>query len=180
MDHKNSHISTNIQRQKLSIALFEPASWDPSHGGLARTILSTKRSPTSKENTGGAPLGKGFSHSAPGPGSPLYIYIHIYIYVYMAGILLFSVPEGIAKSTFMISSQGVHNCSLAQVGLAEGVRTPPRCHTADTSAVPHSRTGLLCRAPDMSAVSHSRTCLLCHVADMWQPSVVRARTFLRR
>ena len=30
MDHKNGHISVNIQRQKFSIAVFKPACWNPS------------------------------------------------------------------------------------------------------------------------------------------------------
>ena len=42
MDHKHGHISSNIQRQKLSIAAFEAACWDPSHERLPRAVLSIK------------------------------------------------------------------------------------------------------------------------------------------
>ena len=45
MDYKNCHISTNIQYQKLSIAVFEPASWDPSPEALDRTVFSIKGPP---------------------------------------------------------------------------------------------------------------------------------------
>ena len=48
MDHKNNNISTNIQRQKLSIAVFKPACWDPSPEGLSRTFLSITKPPKSK------------------------------------------------------------------------------------------------------------------------------------
>ena len=37
--HKNGHISTNIRRQKLSIAVFEPACCDPSLEGLPKAFL---------------------------------------------------------------------------------------------------------------------------------------------
>ena len=58
MDHKNNHISANIQCQKLSIAVFEPACWDPSHEGFStlpmelhmgsiwRPIWADRRSPS--------------------------------------------------------------------------------------------------------------------------------------
>ena len=42
------YIYMYIQRQKLLIAVFEPASWDPSPEELDRSILSTKRQPKSK------------------------------------------------------------------------------------------------------------------------------------
>ena len=45
MDRKNIHISTNIQRQNLSIAVFEAACWGPSHKGLDQAILSIKHLP---------------------------------------------------------------------------------------------------------------------------------------
>ena len=58
MDHKNNHISTNIQRQKLSVAVFEPASWDPSHDGLDWTGLSIKRPPKINKLGGDHPMGQ--------------------------------------------------------------------------------------------------------------------------
>ena len=42
MDNNNGRISANFQRQEVSIAVFEPACWDPSPEGLARTVLSTQ------------------------------------------------------------------------------------------------------------------------------------------
>ena len=45
MDHKNDYIRTNIQRQKVLIAVFEPARWDPSPEGSAWTVLSIKWPP---------------------------------------------------------------------------------------------------------------------------------------
>ena len=48
MDHKNGHISTSIQRQKLSIAELEAASWDPLHEALHRAVLFIKQLPKSK------------------------------------------------------------------------------------------------------------------------------------
>ena len=45
VDYKNGHISTNIQRQKLSIAAFEAAHEGPSHAALSQAIFSIKRSP---------------------------------------------------------------------------------------------------------------------------------------
>ena len=49
MDHKNGRISTNGQRQKLSIAVFEAAREGPSHERLNRAVdravLSIKRPP---------------------------------------------------------------------------------------------------------------------------------------
>ena len=49
MDYKNGRISTSIQRQKLSIALFEAAHEGPSHERLDRAVLSIKRPPKSKK-----------------------------------------------------------------------------------------------------------------------------------
>ena len=46
MDHKDN-ISTNIQRQKLSIAVFKPDCWDPSPEGLPGTVSSINRVPKS-------------------------------------------------------------------------------------------------------------------------------------
>ena len=86
MDDKNGHISTTVQRQKLSIPVFEAAHQGPSHGGPDRAIFSIKRLPKSKN----VPLVPGFCFrtppSAPGLGTPViyrYIYIHIYIYIYI-------------------------------------------------------------------------------------------------
>ena len=45
--HKNGHISANVQRQKISIAVFEPVCWDPSPHGLLSTTLSITRRPKS-------------------------------------------------------------------------------------------------------------------------------------
>ena len=45
MDHKNGRISTSIQRQKLSIAAFKPASWGPAHERLDRAVLYIKTLP---------------------------------------------------------------------------------------------------------------------------------------
>ena len=42
MDHKNTRISTNIQRQELSIAVIEPTCWGPSHEALDGTIFLQK------------------------------------------------------------------------------------------------------------------------------------------
>ena len=49
MDHKNNHISTNAQRQKRSIAAFEPARWGPSHEALDWADFSIKSPPKSKK-----------------------------------------------------------------------------------------------------------------------------------
>ena len=53
MDHKNGHISTNRQRQKLSIAVFEAAHEGPSHERLNQVIFSIKRPPKSKTHLPG-------------------------------------------------------------------------------------------------------------------------------
>ena len=45
VDHKDTHISTNIQRQQLSIAVFEPACQGPSHEALVRAALPIKKAP---------------------------------------------------------------------------------------------------------------------------------------
>ena len=45
MNHKNTHISTNRQRQRLSIAVFETAHWDQSHEALDRAVLCIKKFP---------------------------------------------------------------------------------------------------------------------------------------
>ena len=55
MEHKHGHISTNRQRQKLSIAVFEAAHQGPLHGGSDRAILSIKRPPKSKNTLGPLP-----------------------------------------------------------------------------------------------------------------------------
>ena len=43
-------ISTNVQRQKLSIAVFEPACWSPSPEGLPRAVLFITNSPNHTKN----------------------------------------------------------------------------------------------------------------------------------
>ena len=48
--HKNGHSSTNIQRQKLSIAVFEPAYWDPTPEGLPRAGLVYKKAAKLNKN----------------------------------------------------------------------------------------------------------------------------------
>ena len=50
---KNNHIFTNIQRQKLSIAVFETAHEGPSHEGVDRDVVSTKRLLKQKKTTPG-------------------------------------------------------------------------------------------------------------------------------
>ena len=47
-DHRNGHISENIQRQKLSITALEAACWYPSHEALDRAFFCIKRPPKSK------------------------------------------------------------------------------------------------------------------------------------
>ena len=88
MDYKNTHISTNMQRQKLSIAVFEPARWDTSHEALDRAILYIKRPPKSKR--GGEPTmeKKGGASMPLWPAGAyilyiLYIYIYIYVWLHM-------------------------------------------------------------------------------------------------
>ena len=49
-NNKNGHISTNIQRQQLSIAVFEAAYWCPSHEQLDRAVFSIKRLPKLKQH----------------------------------------------------------------------------------------------------------------------------------
>ena len=53
MDHKNGHISTNRQRQKLLIAVFDAAHQGPSHERLDRTVPSIRSPPKSKKNCHG-------------------------------------------------------------------------------------------------------------------------------
>ena len=49
MGHKNGRISTNIQRQKLSVAVFEAACQGPSHEALDHAVCCIKREPKSKK-----------------------------------------------------------------------------------------------------------------------------------
>ena len=49
MEHKNGYISTNRQRQKLSIAVFEAAHEGPSHERLDRAVFPLKSPPKSKK-----------------------------------------------------------------------------------------------------------------------------------
>ena len=68
--------------------------------------------------------------------------------------------RGGPNSTFIISPQILHTCSLSQVGFLAIVRTQPGRHTADMSAAPRSKhvcyvtqqTFLLCDPADISAV----------------------------
>ena len=83
MDHKNVNISTNIQRQKLAIAVIKRASWDPSHEGLPRTGLFTKRPP--KSNKWGRDLDMEKNEVTITPPWPALAYaLNMYVsYVYM-------------------------------------------------------------------------------------------------
>ena len=58
--NKNSHLSTNFQFQKLSIAVFEPACCNASPQSVPRAVLSIKKEPKQK-----CPLGPGPSHGGP-------------------------------------------------------------------------------------------------------------------
>ena len=49
MENKNNKISTNIQRQKLSIAVFKPACQGPSHETFSRADFYIKSMPKSKK-----------------------------------------------------------------------------------------------------------------------------------
>ena len=96
MDHKNGHISTNVQRQKLSIAVFEPACGDPSPERLDRSILPIKRPPKSKKGTPRPGISRLRGTNALRLCIQLYIdiynlllqkqrrnvYIHMFIYIY--------------------------------------------------------------------------------------------------
>ena len=85
MDHKNGHISTNMQRQKLSIAVVEAAHEGPSHAALRRAVLYIKRPPKSK-NRGGPPMeiqGGDRAQTQEVSLYIIYIYIHIYTYIYI-------------------------------------------------------------------------------------------------
>ena len=79
------NISTNVQCQSLSIAVFEPACCNASPQGLPGTDFFIQRQPKSKQCLWARPMGKGGSHNAPRPGFTLYIrYIYIYIhYIYI-------------------------------------------------------------------------------------------------
>ena len=78
-DNKNNHISTDIQRQKLSIAVFEPACWDPSTEGQPRTVLSIKRPPKLKKLSPGPRISWRSVWLGPYPCGVL-IYKDIYIF----------------------------------------------------------------------------------------------------
>ena len=80
MDDKNKRIWMNLQRQKLSIAVFEPACWDPSPEALDRSVLSIQNANIKK--WGGTHHGeKGGCPNAPLACSHLYVYIYTYIYM---------------------------------------------------------------------------------------------------
>ena len=89
MDHKNGHISTNIQHQKLSIAVLEAAHEGPSHGALDWAVFSIKRPPKSKKVPPGPGISFPYVPECPGPGHPLIyrygypIYTYIYIYIHV-------------------------------------------------------------------------------------------------
>ena len=84
MDHKNGHISTNIQRQKLSIAVLEAAHECPSPERLDRTVFFVKRPPNKKIN--GAGIFQSRVRLKPYPCGVL-IYKAIYIYICICGAL---------------------------------------------------------------------------------------------
>ena len=82
MDNKNGHISTNIQRQNLSIAVFEAAHENPSHERLDRAVTYKKAAKIKK-----VPPGPGISprwgYEGPGPlCSWIYIDMHAFVYEY--------------------------------------------------------------------------------------------------
>ena len=80
MDDKNSHISTNRQRQKLLIAVFEAAHQGPSHGGPDRAVFSIERPPKSKKipprSRDAAPVGARVLWPPMYPDIYIYRYIH--------------------------------------------------------------------------------------------------------
>ena len=78
MDHKNGHTSTNIQRQKLSIAVLEPARCGPSHEGLDRAVFLIKRPPKSKKVPPSPGISPRLGHEGSGP-----LYSRIYIDIYL-------------------------------------------------------------------------------------------------
>ena len=61
MDHINPHISTNIQRQKLSIAVFNAASFDPSHERLDGALFPYKNATKIKNTPGSRDFGEVFT-----------------------------------------------------------------------------------------------------------------------
>ena len=77
MDHKNGHISTNRQRQKLLIAVFEAAHEGPSPAAVDRAVFSTKRPPKSQRYPPIPGCRHGWGTSALAPYVPGYIYIYI-------------------------------------------------------------------------------------------------------
>ena len=84
MDHKNRRISTKIQRQKLSIAVFEAAHQGRSHEALDRTVLSIKQRPKSKKVPPCPGISFPFAPECPGPGHPRYIFFQVPITHYKA------------------------------------------------------------------------------------------------
>ena len=74
MADKKAQISTNRQRQKLSIAVFEAAHEGLSHEAFDRGVFFIKKNPKSKK----VPPGTGIAHriypNALAPGTPV-IYI---------------------------------------------------------------------------------------------------------
>ena len=102
MDHKNGHILTNIQRQKLSIAVVEPACWDPSPEGLPQTVLSIKSLPKSTKIL---PWSWDFPEEGTAKARSMrraYIYIYGYdiVYVYMHEQMCIYIYMHISTSLF--------------------------------------------------------------------------------
>ena len=72
MDHKNSHISSNRQRQTLSIAVIETACQGPSHEAFDRAVFSIKKPPTLKNKLPVPEFGEVITVK-PEPPPPSYI-----------------------------------------------------------------------------------------------------------
>ena len=77
MDHKNGYISTNRQREKLSIAVFEAAHQGPSHERPDLTVLPIKRPPKPKKIPPILGCRPGRGTNALAPYVPGYIYRYI-------------------------------------------------------------------------------------------------------
>ena len=108
--HKHDNISTNIWRQKLSIAVFKPACWDPSPEGLPRTVLSMKRLPKSKEIPPGPGISvRGLRLSRKPCVAVIYVYIHICIYIYIYIDMDIQIKPKTTKWHVCLGSQRNHN-----------------------------------------------------------------------
>ena len=119
MDHKNRHIWTNRQRQKLSIAVFEAASWGPSHGALDQAVFFIKSPPNQKR----LPPGTGISLQSGVPWPPcsqLYIDIFIMMIVMHVHTYIFEMHAALRQSHAL---RGVVSCNpLHKTHLHELVR----------------------------------------------------------